>query len=658
VLVHEGIHCIQWGDGRGYGDTEEQQEWVAYSWEKYILRRRLREESLSESQKNDIRRRLRTVCSMQRHYCNLAATQRARRADNARRGHERRSLIDSNIEYRSNYPVDHRLEIYDHGSSAIAGHLDTGFDVPTDFLVLQGAKGEDVLLVAGTDEALAQGGIALFHDLDFDGIVEPSTRTEIAASSMALPLDLEHQGAGAALHVLDSGPGDEIRIFSVIDTDADGVPDTQLPDPFADDVRFPELAGACDLFTLDDGTLVASPLRNGMDIQNPAYFEFDLVDADQDGVADAVNPVDFFASIDPLEPVLLNDIQAGDAEVMIYGHPGAVISLVLTDEQGNDIREVGNGQAGPDGVGVASIGEPLSEGQFVKLVDLVHESTNGVSEPVMPVGPEIRAIDLTDAMVGDMVTIQGRNFGDDSSVLVNGVPAPVVSVQPHAISFLAPEILASDTLTSAVEVSSGGQLSSFVGLQMQTDCNRNGIPDAVDIALGNSEDADENGVPDECDCHSKDDVEALSVNGKTRFALVQSGAPLTFGIVLPEAGGHGKFVAQLHQGLPDVSTVTPLPARLGSSCFPFLIPPFGKANPVATWNRIGKEDKVGDSRYFGTPIPDPDRAPTLFLLSPDADPEHLVPGMSFTLQAVILNPAASSPKGASVTNTVSFTVTE
>jgi hypothetical protein len=32
-----------------------------------------------------------------------------------------------------------------------------------------------------------------------------------------------------------------------------------------------------------------------------------------------------------------------------------------------------------------------------------------------------------------------------------------------------------------------------------SDCNRNGVEDAVDIALGSSADLDRNGVPDECD---------------------------------------------------------------------------------------------------------------------------------------------------------------
>jgi hypothetical protein len=31
------------------------------------------------------------------------------------------------------------------------------------------------------------------------------------------------------------------------------------------------------------------------------------------------------------------------------------------------------------------------------------------------------------------------------------------------------------------------------------DCNRNGIEDSIDIALGSSSDADRDGIPDECE---------------------------------------------------------------------------------------------------------------------------------------------------------------
>jgi hypothetical protein len=98
--------------------------------------------------------------------------------------------------------------------------------------------------------------------------------------------------------------------------------------------------------------------------------------------------------------------------------------------------------------------------------------------------------------------------------------------------------------------------------------------------------------------------------------------------------------------------MTELPARLGTSCYPLLIPPYGAADPVAVWSNLHRPEKVGASGYFGSPIPDPAKAPTTFLDLPVGDTERLPPGTRVTLQGVIHNPAASSPREASLTNPV------
>lgn len=159
------------------------------------------------------------------------------------------------------------------------------------------------------------------------------------------------------------------------------------------------------------------------------------------------------------------------------------------------------------------------------------------------------------------------------------------------------------------------------------------------------------------DCQGVDDVPVLTVNGSAgattgyRVAVAESGS-ISFHIAKPVAGGNGKFLAHLNSGMPDASTVSPLPAQLGSMCFPVLIPPGGTAAPVAIWNGIGKTNRVGSSMYFGSAIPDPANAPNEFLSLPVGDPANLPLCSSWTLQAVIRNPASSSPKGHSVTNAV------
>lgn len=159
-------------------------------------------------------------------------------------------------------------------------------------------------------------------------------------------------------------------------------------------------------------------------------------------------------------------------------------------------------------------------------------------------------------------------------------------------------------------------------------------------------------------CQGIDGLDVLTVRSggvdtETNFvAIADSAQSLELFIDRPAGPGNGKFVAHLNADSPRSDTITMLPAQLGDSCFDFLIAPFGSAAPIAVWNRIGKADKVGSSIFFGTPIPDPDRAPTTFYSTPSVEVAHMPIGSRWTLQAVILNAAATSPKGVSVTEAV------
>jgi len=159
-------------------------------------------------------------------------------------------------------------------------------------------------------------------------------------------------------------------------------------------------------------------------------------------------------------------------------------------------------------------------------------------------------------------------------------------------------------------------------------------------------------------CQGIDELDVLEVRTggvdvESGFRVVADAADsLEFRIVLPPAGGNGKFVAHLNAGAPTDGTLTVLPAGLGTSCFDFLLPPFGDAAPVAVWNRLRREAKVGSSQFFGDPIPNPSSAPTTFYFAPSVDVSAMPPGTEWTLQAVILNPDATSRKGASVTDAI------
>lgn len=160
------------------------------------------------------------------------------------------------------------------------------------------------------------------------------------------------------------------------------------------------------------------------------------------------------------------------------------------------------------------------------------------------------------------------------------------------------------------------------------------------------------------DCQGVDGIDVLTIytNGsdvESGYTVVaDAGDPLAFEIVKPAGMGNGKFLAHMNTGAPTAGTITTLPAQLGDMCFAALLPPFGSAAPVAVWNNIGKINRVGSSNFFGVSSADPARAPTTFYSVASVDLANMPIGSTWTLQAVILNPAATSPKGASVSDAI------
>lgn len=154
-------------------------------------------------------------------------------------------------------------------------------------------------------------------------------------------------------------------------------------------------------------------------------------------------------------------------------------------------------------------------------------------------------------------------------------------------------------------------------------------------------------------CLGVDGLSNLRINNLTggasdRIVGAAYDSNILFNIYLPPAGGNGKFVVHMNPGMPTSGTISPLPAGLGDTCFPFLLTAGGM--PAAIWTNINKPTQIGSSNFFGTPIPDPARAPTTFYSTGGATVFPIF--SSWTIQGAIINPTASSPKGASVTNPV------
>lgn len=150
-------------------------------------------------------------------------------------------------------------------------------------------------------------------------------------------------------------------------------------------------------------------------------------------------------------------------------------------------------------------------------------------------------------------------------------------------------------------------------------------------------------------------ADVLYVNGSTGpdggRVVVEEGALIWGAMLPPPGGGPGKYVVHANLGVPSESTVTVLPASIGTFCFELLLSQ--GATPAAIWNNIGKETQVGASRYFdGSPVADPDPAPSVFVRLFGGDPANLPAGSRVTFQGVLVDPGSASAKGASATNAV------
>ncbi len=162
------------------------------------------------------------------------------------------------------------------------------------------------------------------------------------------------------------------------------------------------------------------------------------------------------------------------------------------------------------------------------------------------------------------------------------------------------------------------------------------------------------------DCQGlEDDMELVYVNGQTGIGdfvvEVAAGSEIRYSMAAPAAGGPGNYVVHLNSGSPDDDTIRALPSGIGTACFDLFVS--RGATPASIWNCAGKTRHVGESNDFGVPITDPAPAPADFDVRPFGDPVNYPVGSTWTLQGVIANPAASSPRGASLTNAIVVTIT-
>ena len=135
-----------------------------------------------------------------------------------------------------------------------------------------------------------------------------------------------------------------------------------------------------------------------------------------------------------------------------------------------------------------------------------------------------------------------------------------------------------------------------------------------------------------------------SAGGADRTVEVSDGDFVDVFVLKPLTGGNGTFVLHANEGIGGAPDATILPFDIGTTCFPFLLNQ--GASPVIVANNLGRTEKVGVSKFYGTPIADPDAATTTISYPP------LPSGTVLTFQGVIFDPGSESSKGVSTTNAV------
>lgn len=216
---------------------------------------------------------------------------------------------------------------------------------------------------------------------------------------------------------------------------------------------------------------------------------------------------------------------------------------------------------------------------------------------------------------------------------------------------------------AALGVARPSQLSERYGESVAIDGNVGWVGSPRDPSLANEAGrAYVLGLEDEwCDCLTGtvnidlgDVANVLFVNGtfggSDRRVTIEGGDPVYGYMVLPPAGGNGKYVVHLNLGSPGVGTGAELPFDIGQACFSMILTQ--GATPSSVWNNVGKTNLVGESSYFGMPIPSPPRATAVFLDLPTGDAANLPPGTEVTFQAITIDPGSESSKSASVSNAV------
>jgi hypothetical protein len=501
AMMHEGIHAMQCSTNRN------EREWSAYSWEVYVLDKWQNEAfpsiPLTESRSAFERHRA-AKASNRDAYCSAFAVDQAieelRRL--MRRVQRAFSIISIDRCWYTHLSGDAVIELHeqfggdDEGTPLRA--LTSSFPVVTAVDVMLTLDGREALFVCGTDDLAVAGAIERFVDLDGDGLVDQESRL-VLPGSFALPFDLDLDPKSGRAFVLDHAPnGVAVRLLT--DEDGDGLPDTLRSDPFVASDAHPFLVAARSADVESPWLVSLSAWSRGQSYLDPGDEFFDAADLNGDGVADVVATSPSIAFQQPSRPVFFGDVQAGDAEVMVYAAPGTMLQVWSATEDGALIELLGAGFAlDPTWRQPVSLTAPVALGQHLVAIAVDHPIPPGPPTPVAPPRPEVIDLHQEAVIAGQDVLLLGRNLFEDVTVTCGNVPAAIVAAEGTALIFTAPPVFQIPDGFAIVDVAGPGGSSPFVAVRIDGDCNGNGLPDPEEIAGGAATDDNGNHVPDECD---------------------------------------------------------------------------------------------------------------------------------------------------------------
>lgn len=513
LLVHEGIHAIQ------SAPSSAQREWAAYGWGAFALEQYLKTVGgLTAAQKRAVKKDIAFQKKMQQQFCAayLASLEREKKKKKASTAEAKQSAASPTTRYTAAVTIANQVDIVDTVTFNDLGTLASTFDLITSLEVVNSVTG-DVLFVFGTDLAGLAGGVEVFTDNTGDGIADQATaQLLLPPGALTLPLSTDLGPGGDQILVLDSRPNGIADIKVLIDTGIDSVPDALAAVDFANGDLFPELMETESIFVEASGSVLCTSLSKGTLVENLTDLMHTLVDTSANGEADVSIPEITAETVSPNEPVFVNDLQVGDTTAVVFATPGATIEVWATSPTGMPLELLGSVLTlDPLWNQVVPLVRPLAAGEFVKPIDVTHGLDKGEPDQVTLSLPEIFFVSASDATPGQVVTIDGRNFGPTPTVTLSGAPAVVVSASDTVIEFVVPEVEQLPAGNRILEVHNFmlGTSPSFFGIYVYGDCNGNGIADFEDLISGIGTDCNGNDILDECepDCDGDgipDDCEA------------------------------------------------------------------------------------------------------------------------------------------------------